>query len=62
MQLVQVYRTKCVHILQTITIPNLTCLAEIVNYFSDMGFLQQLLLKNSVLQEGLLCQLVSFLL
>ena len=62
LQLIQAYCTKSVHILKGITIPNFTCLAEIVNYFSDVGLLQQLLLKTSVFQDGLLCQLVNYLL
>ena len=61
-QLIQVYCTKCVHILKTITIPDFIRLVETVNYFSDMGFLQQLLLKTSVFQDGLLCRLVNYLL
>jgi len=62
LQLVKVYCTKCVHILKTITTPNFTFLAETVNYFSVVGFLQQLLLKTSVFQDGSLCQVVNFLL
>jgi len=61
-QLIQVYCTKCAHILKTITMPDFIRLAETVNYFSDMGFLQQLLLKTSVFQDGLLCRLVNYLL
>ena len=61
LHIIQVYFTKCTHILKMITIPNFILLAEIVNYFSDMGFLQQLLLNTSVFQDGLLWQLVNSL-
>ena len=45
-----------------IAIQDFIRVVEIVNYFSHMGFLQQLLLKTSVFQDGLLCQLVNYLL
>jgi hypothetical protein len=45
-----------------ITITNITCVAEIDTYFSDVAFLQQLLLKTSVFQDVLLYQLVNYLL